>query len=71
MFDLPTRAYPRESYTIDLSGLATHAHDTLSAYASALGSALREIRAELPGSRIGPGRRCQAEFHVPDSSRVR
>lgn len=65
------RALARASYTLDLSGLTAHALDTLTAYARRITPVLALMIAELPRSHAGPGARCHAEHHVPDSVRMR
>lgn len=72
MFDqTTTRAFTRASYTLDLPGLSAHAFDTLAAYARRAVSALSAHGPELPRNRVGPCGRNHAEYHVPDSIRVR
>lgn len=79
MSESTTRAYTRESYTIDLSGLIAHTRDTLSLY---LGSALnratararpamRDMLNDLPDARTGPALRSHERHGIPDSVRVR
>lgn len=70
MFESSTSAYARASYTVDLTGLAVHARDTVAVYARRTTAAL-SLRIELPRSRVGPTGRHHAEYHVPDSVRVR
>ena len=71
MFDSSTSAYARASYTIDLAGLAVHARDTMAVYARRSATTLLSLRIELPRSRVGPTGRHYADYHVPDSARVR
>lgn len=71
MFESSTSAYARASYTIDLAGLAVHTRDTVIAYARRSSTTLTSLRIELPRSRVGPGGRHHADYHVPDSARVR
>lgn len=71
MFESSTSAYARASYTVDLAGLAVHARDTIIVYARRSAATLASLRIELPRSRVGPTGRHYAEYHVPDSVRVR
>lgn len=71
MFESNTGTFECQNYTIDLTGLIAHTRDTLGAYASRITSAIRAPRVELPRSRVGPTGRHYADYHVPDSVRVR
>jgi hypothetical protein len=71
MFESNTSTFECQNYTTDLIGLATHARDTLGAYAHRASAAMGALRIELPRSRVGPTGRHYSEYHVPDSVRVR
>jgi len=74
-----TRAYTRETYTIDLSGLIAHTRDTLSLHvgsaliraAAKVRPAMRNALIGLPDARIGPAVRSHERHGIPDSVRVR
>lgn len=71
MFESTTGAFERQYYTIDLTGLAAHARDTFAAYMARFPVQLRDPRVKRGESDVGPAGRHHADYHVPDSVRVR
>lgn len=79
MSESTTRAYSRESYTIDLSGLIAHTRDTFSLYVSSAldrvtakaRPAMRDMLNDLPDARTGPALLSHERHGIPDNIRVR
>lgn len=71
MFESNVGALERQDYTIDLTGLATHARDTLVAYAVRASARMRALRVERREPYSCHAGRHHADYHVPDCVRVR
>lgn len=79
MSESTTRAYARQTYTIDLSGLLAHARDTfrlhaapaLSRTAEGARSAVRAAVGAVSQARTGPPGSGHERHGIPDSVRIR
>ncbi|MCK8115096.1 hypothetical protein [Anaerosoma tenue] len=71
MFESTTGVFERQHYTVDITGLASHARDTLAAYLSRAAARLSVVRRERHEAGVGRVGRYHADYHVPDSVRVR